>query len=146
MNARRVAKGVVGGALGLYALACLAGHFGYRALLYPAPPAGDLPIPGGARLVTLEAEDGVAVHALDFPNPAAARTVVYFHGNGEVVEQDAWMAERIVAQGYAVRLAEYRGYGRSRGADPTEAGLYADASAVLDDLDRKSPRLNSSHI
>jgi fermentation-respiration switch protein FrsA (DUF1100 family) len=118
----------------LYLLACIAGRFGYRALLYPAPRLADPSPPAGARLLELRASDGVAVHALSFASPGAAKTVVYFHGNGEVVDDDVWMAQRLVARGFAVTLAEYRGYGRSRGAGPSEDGLYADAAAVLDDL------------
>jgi fermentation-respiration switch protein FrsA (DUF1100 family) len=71
---------------------------------------------------------------MEFPNPAAARTVVYFHGNGEVVDDDVWVAERLVSLGFAVTLVEYRGYGRSSAAGPSEKGLCADATAVLDDL------------
>jgi hypothetical protein len=121
-------------ALGLYAFACLAGHLGYRRLLYPAPQVDDAPLPPGAHMLSLRAADGVAVHTMELGNPAQQRTVVYFHGNGEVIGNDFWIAEDVAAHGFAVSLVEYRGYGRSKGPAPTEAGIYADASAVLDDL------------
>jgi uncharacterized protein len=120
--------------VGLYAAACAVGHFGFRTILYPAPQVDDAPSPPGARLRELVAADGARVHAMEFVNPSAVQTVVYFHGNGEVIGDNIWMAQRLVARGFAVTLVEYRGYGRSRGSAPTEAGLYADATTVLDDL------------
>jgi pimeloyl-ACP methyl ester carboxylesterase len=72
-----------------------------------------------------------AYHAI---NPAA-KTVVYFHGNGEVVadylpEFPAWL----VRAGYNLLLAEYRGYGMSTG-QPALAGMLEDVSAILRSLD-----------
>jgi fermentation-respiration switch protein FrsA (DUF1100 family) len=125
---------VLAGVAQMYLLACVLGRVGYRFLLYPAPRTDDAPLPPGARVRELRAADGVRVHAIELPNPVSARTVVYFHGNGEVAGDDLWMAKSLVAQGFAVTLAEYRGYGRSSASSPSEAGLYADASAVLDDL------------
>ena len=69
-----------------------------------------------------------------------APTVVYFHGNGEVVADylpdfPAWITQA----GYNVLLAEYRGYGMSTGR-PALAGMLADVVPVLDSLnlpDRK---------
>jgi len=122
------------GITGLYTAACAAGAFGYRAILYPAPQVDHAVPPPGVKLLELRASDGVTVHALEFPNPSASRTVVYFHGNGEVIGDEIWMAQRIVAAGFSVVLVEYRGYGRSRGTTPSEDGLYADATAALDDL------------
>jgi hypothetical protein len=134
VSIKRVAWLVGGGLVPLYVLACLAGHVGYRSVLYPAPRTDDAPLPPGARLVELRSSDGVAVHAMELGSQNARRTVVYFHGNGEVIGDDIGMANALVARGFAVTLAEYRGYGRSVGTSPTEAGIYADATAVLDDL------------
>ncbi|MGO8998566.1 MAG: alpha/beta hydrolase, partial [Polyangiaceae bacterium] len=132
---RRAARLVAGGLAGLYGAASALGHLGYRVILYPARHVDDTPPPRGARLLELRAADGVLVHAMELPVPNAPMMVVYFHGNGEVIGDDVWMAERIAAQGLSVTLVEYRGYGRSYGAgSPSEDGLYADAEAVLDDL------------
>lgn len=126
---------------GLYALLCVGAHFGYRRVLYPAPQTDRASVPSGARLLELRAADGVPVHAMEFANPAATRHIVYFHGNGEVIGDSIWMAQGLVAQGFAVTLVEYRGYGRSAGlSQPTEDGLYADATAVLDDLAKRGVR------
>ena len=118
----------------LYAATCLLARLTYRKLLYPAPQVDIVPPPANARIVELRAADGVPVHAMAFETPGAMRTIVYFHGNGEVIGDDVWMADAFVARGFAATLVEYRGYGRSIGAQPTEQGLFADASAVLDDL------------
>jgi len=66
-------------------------------------------------------------------NPAA-KTVVYWHGNGEVVADyvpdfPAW----ITGAGYNLLLAEYRGYGRSTGR-PALVGMLEDVSVILQSL------------
>ena len=93
--------------LGTYALAAMAGHLSYRAFLYPAPTRDETPAAPGARIVELVASDGARVHAMEFPNPAAARTVVYFHGNGEVMSDEVWIAQRLVASGFASLSVSY---------------------------------------
>ena len=119
----------------VYLALCAVGRLGYRGLLYPAPQIDDATPPPGAQIVELRAADGVRVHAMRLANRSAKRTVVYFHGNGEVMGDNIRIANRLAACGFAITLVEYRGYGRSRGVGaPDERGLYADASAVLDDL------------
>jgi fermentation-respiration switch protein FrsA (DUF1100 family) len=69
-----------------------------------------------------------------------AKTVVYFHGNGEVVADylpdfPDWMARA----GYNCLLAEYRGYGMSTG-HPALAGMLEDVVPIIHSLnipDRK---------
>jgi len=62
-------------------------------------------------------------------NPAA-KTVIYFHGNGEIVADylpgfPDWLGQA----GYNVLLAEYRGYGMSTG-QPGLVGMLDDVSAI----------------
>jgi uncharacterized protein len=113
---------------------CILARLTYRRLLYPAAQTPAPPLTGAGVLRTVRARDGVAVHVLDFETPGAAWTVVHFHGNGETAGDGVDIAEQLAAMGMAVRLVEYRGYGVSAGPQPTEAGLYADAAAALDDL------------
>jgi hypothetical protein len=122
--------------LAVYVAVCLIARLGYRALLYPAPDDPAPIVPHGATMLTLRAADGAPVHALQFPPPDdQARTVVLFHGNGETIANGIDLAEDLGHRGFGVVLVEYRGYGVSRDAPrPSEAGLYADASAVLDML------------
>jgi pimeloyl-ACP methyl ester carboxylesterase len=65
---------------------------------------------------------------------ATAKTVVYFHGNGEVVADYVpdfpdWMAQA----GYNLLLAEYRGYGMSTGR-PALASMLADVERIIESL------------
>ena len=92
------------------------------------------PVPEGFALLTVDARDGVTVHALDLPGPPGARTVVHFHNNRDSAADGADLARGLRALGLGVLLVEYRGYGLSRGAEPSEEGLYDDAEAALDGL------------
>jgi pimeloyl-ACP methyl ester carboxylesterase len=121
-------------AFAAYALMVLAARLLHRRVLYQ-PPDDDAPkLPEGAALLTARAADGVTVNALEFDAPNATRTIVHFHGNAETVDANASLAREMRKRGYAVVLVEYRGYGRSKGTSPDEAGLYLDAAAVLDTL------------
>lgn len=117
-----------------YALLVGAARLLHRRVLYQPP--GDYPpaaeMPEGATLLTATAADGVAVNALEFAAPKAARTIVHFHGNAETVEANAFLGREMKKRGFAMVLVEYRGYGRSAGTSPNEEGLYLDAAAVLD--------------
>lgn len=88
----------------------------------------------------VEAADGsrLACH-YQVINPDA-KTVVYFHGNGEVVaDYLPDFPEWITRAGHNVLLAEYRGYGMSTG-HPSLAGMLEDVVPILHSLnipDRK---------
>ena len=61
-----------------------------------------------------------------------AKTIVFFHGNGETVSDFVpEFAPRVSALGYNCFLAEYRGYGMSTG-EPGFPELLEDVKAVLD--------------
>lgn len=107
-------------------------------ILYPAPMLEEAVSVEGAEEWSLRAGDGVAVHALHLASAGAARTLVVLHGNGELAEYRLEHARQLVRAGLSVVLVEYRGYGRARASGPpTEAGLYQDARAVLDELARR---------
>jgi fermentation-respiration switch protein FrsA (DUF1100 family) len=113
-------------------------------LLYPGTARDDVAPPPDARLATYTARDGAVVHALELDRPAASQTIVYFHGNGEVIGDDLSIAREMVREGFSVVLVEYRGYGVSRPGTPTEEGLYADAEAALDALAKRG--VDSKHV
>ena len=119
-----------------YLAVCTLACASYRTLLYPAPggvAAGPL-----AHRLSAKASDGVMAHAYDYTEPADAAVVVFFHGNGETAENGIDLASTLRSHGIGTVLPEYRGYGLSRDdAKPTESGLYADANAVLDALEKK---------
>jgi fermentation-respiration switch protein FrsA (DUF1100 family) len=83
---------------------------------------------------TFAARDGTIVRTLELDAPTGGRTIVYFHNNRETIENELEFARSLLARGYGVVLVEYRGYGNSRGAEPSEDGLYLDAEAALDML------------
>ena len=123
----------------VYLALCGAGRLGYRVLLYPAPPDPPFVPPAGAQLLSLHGDDGKLVVAARFPATREdARTLVLFHGNGETLGGRVPLAEDLVARGLGVVLTEYRGYGLAAASGPPdEAGLYRDASAILDALERE---------
>lgn len=93
--------------------------------------AGGLAIPPDFALITASAGDGIAVHALHLPATRPGWTVVHFHNNRDTAADGADLARALHARGFGVLLVEYRGYGLSGGAAPSEEGLYADAEAAL---------------
>lgn len=105
-----------------------------RRFIFPAHAAGVGRVPADVVLHRVTARDGAPVHALELPAPAGARTVVHFHNNRETADSRLDVASALHARGLGVLLVEYRGYGVSRGPEPSEAGLYADAEAALDIL------------
>jgi fermentation-respiration switch protein FrsA (DUF1100 family) len=66
-------------------------------------------------------------------NPA----LIFFHGNGEVIDFLPGQVTELRKQGIHVLLVEYPGYGRSEGS-PTEAGITAAAIAAFDALSTRS--------
>lgn len=105
-----------------------------RAYLFPVTEIASATTPTDFVRHRLVARDGVVVHAIELPGPAEARTVVHFHNNRETVESVVDFARAIRSRGLGVVLVEYRGYGASRGGEPSEEGLYLDAEAALDML------------
>lgn len=128
-------------AIGVVAL--IAG-FQRRLIYLPFPaevPAAADTLPA-AEEVTLHAEDGVALGAWylapEGRDPTAA--VLVANGNAGHRGLRAPLAERLAAEGLAVLLFDYRGYGGNDGA-PTESGLAKDARAAWEHLvsDRGHP-------
>jgi fermentation-respiration switch protein FrsA (DUF1100 family) len=103
-------------------------------LIYPVPPAQA--VPAGYAPIELRTDDGLTVVAGHRPARDGKPTVLFFHGNGMVWPEGAWLMEPLAAQGYGVLLAEYRGYNDNPGR-PSEQGLYRDARAALAWLERK---------
>ncbi len=83
---------------------------------------------------TLTERDGTRLTIWTAP-PArpGAPILVFFYGNGGTLSDFARIGETFLAQGYGVVLASYRGYSGNPGS-PSEAGVMADARAVLDSL------------
>lgn len=111
--------------------------FNQDRLLFPAPPFAQA-APAGFEPVALRAADGVATAALYLPGPEAGSPgIVFFHGNGSLALTETERALALRDAGFAVLLAEYRGYGGSEGA-PSEAGLVADGLAAFDWMQQRT--------
>ena len=112
-----------------------------RRFVFPAHRVDAPSAPPDAIAHALVARDGVAVHALELEGAPGGWVVVHFHNNRETVVHAMGAARGLSAFGIGVLLVEYRGYGASRDAEPSEQGLYLDAEAALDMLDRRgTPR------
>jgi fermentation-respiration switch protein FrsA (DUF1100 family) len=124
-------------AIGLYcsALAILAWQ--QRRFIYiPDRDHPTLPAAGvaHARSVTVRTDDGLDLLAwLASPASDVEPVVLYLHGNAGNLADRAQRFARLSRFGWGVLLLEYRGYGGNPG-DPSEAGLFADASAAYASL------------
>ena len=123
----------------LWAAPSVARHYVFPTYRVPAGEATD-----DAVVLTLTAKDGVPVHALELEGPPGAPVVVHFHNNSETASAPLALARELRARGLGVVLVEYRGYGMSRGPQPSEEGLYRDAEAALDMLSQRG--ITSSRI
>jgi fermentation-respiration switch protein FrsA (DUF1100 family) len=90
----------------------------------------------GAREVSLTTTDGLSLLSWYLPPREGRPVIVYFHGNGGNIGDRADRMQRFAGEGYGMLMVEYRGYGGNPGA-PTEAGLYEDAHAAGDFLERE---------
>jgi pimeloyl-ACP methyl ester carboxylesterase len=129
----------------LYAATCGVVAALYRKFLYPVPSRAAAPAPGDAKEIRALAGDGKPVIGFRFgpaPSDHPPLTIVFFHGNGEIAEDNFGLARDLASHGWAVVLPEYRGYGLSRAAGaPREGGLYEDAEAMIDSLGVPSDRI-----
>jgi uncharacterized protein len=124
----------------LYGAIVCALYFWQRRLLFR--PRQDRPEPGelaaqGVREVAVTTRDGLSLASWYLPPPDGRPVVLYCHGNGGHIGYRAGRLRRLADAGFGVLLLEYRGYGGNPGA-PTEAGLYADADAAMEFLERQS--------
>lgn len=113
---------------GLYLGLIVVGAYFQRDIIWPmsVEEEVDRPVPPDAEVVwkPVAGEEGDGVEAWFFPahttGDAPAPAVMFFHGNNEVMDHCLEFAERYPANGMAVLLVEYRGYGRSNGRPSME--------------------------
>ncbi|MGH8502163.1 MAG: alpha/beta hydrolase [Gammaproteobacteria bacterium] len=88
--------------------------------------------------------EGQKLHGWWIPG-ATEKVLLYLHGNGVNIGANAEHAARFQSLGMSVLLMDYRGYGRSNGAFPSEESVNADAKAMwqhlVEDRDIEPPNI-----
>lgn len=87
-----------------------------------APPSHDLMIP---------VEEKIAVGAGFHVGDPDGANILFFHGNGEIVEDYNDLGPLYTRMGVNFLAVDYRGYGRS-GGRPSVAAMMADGERILD--------------
>jgi len=106
-------------------------RFAYPYVLYPAPSDSGPVVPEGFELIKVEGAE-----FLYSPSEGDAKTIVYFHGNGETLNDITYIAQKYSSYGFGVVMMEYPGYGDLDG-DTTEETIYASADTVFDYLNEQ---------
>jgi fermentation-respiration switch protein FrsA (DUF1100 family) len=96
-------------------------------MFYPRPERSRAP--AGAEDLFIPVAAGVQLHTRLYPASVAFPTVLFFHGNGEVVADYDSIASVYHHFGLNLLVADYRGYGQS-GGRPSFTTMLADAHAV----------------
>jgi pimeloyl-ACP methyl ester carboxylesterase len=97
-------------------------------------PRGDTaPTPGNSDEIQVEVEPKTFIHIRRHPSPEARFSLLFFHGNGEIVSDYDNFSEVFSALGAELVMADFRGYGRSTGSPTLRASL-EDAHKIFDHL------------
>jgi fermentation-respiration switch protein FrsA (DUF1100 family) len=115
-----------------YVLVVAALYFGQRAMLYHPTALRIPPARAGmpeAQEVELETSDGETLVAWHVPPRGDKPVVIYFHGNGEIVQWRIVHHRALIRDGAGLLAVNFRGYGGSTGT-PSEDGLHRDAAAA----------------
>jgi len=102
-----------------------------RHLMYPAPRSAQEPVVAGGTLHRISGNADRTVYAFHVPPRTGFPTIVHFHGNAEVLADQAGFATQLSAEGFGVFAVEYPGYGLSRGNSPSEEAIYEDSETAL---------------
>lgn len=99
-------------------------------LFYPRP-ASNRQAPAGACDLNIPVAETVTVGARAYLAAPDAANILFFHGNGEIVEDYDDLGALYGEREINFLAVDYRGYGRSTGW-PTAAALLSDSCRVLD--------------
>jgi uncharacterized protein len=126
----------------IYLLLCVAMYFLQgRFIFAPAKAIEETPANFGLKFnevwlpISTSSPKPDRIHGWWMPAPSkTAKTLLYFHGNGVNIGANAEQAARFHDLGLSVFLFDYRGYGKSEGAFPSEKAVYVDARKAWDYL------------
>ncbi len=79
--------------------------------------------------IDIEVAEGVTLGCRFYGANLEGATILYFHGNGELVSDYDEISQQFIAQGFNFFMTTYRGYGWSTGT-PTVTAMYDDAEAL----------------
>src|SRR5688500_12337103 len=99
----------------------------HRTLFFPRAIASEAPAGAHDHFVDV---DGAALHLRIHAHASAVATVLFFHGNGEVIADYDHAARSFADAGASLAVVDYRGYGQSTGT-PTLRSIILDAHDVL---------------
>ena len=85
--------------------------------------------PKGAEDIFIKVENNCKIHVRLHRSLAAKFSIIFFHGNGEIVADYNGLAEYFLALGCELIVCDFRGYGRSEGT-PTLRSTLIDASTI----------------
>ncbi len=97
-------------------------------IFFPRPDWS--PVPDGAIDHYVRVAEGISVFCRFYPVSRQGPTILYFHGNGEVVCDHDWIARLYNEIGVNLFVADYRGYGSSGGV-PSFSNTASDAHIVF---------------
>jgi pimeloyl-ACP methyl ester carboxylesterase len=100
-------------------------------LFHPRPEMPDLNSNTDTIPLMIPVEKDIAVGACFHSAGKSAPTILFFHGNGEIVADYDNMGPLYTQLGINFLPVDYRGYGRSSG-EPTISGMMRDCHAILD--------------
>ena len=96
-------------------------------LFFPRPDCSETP--NNAEDIFVEVESNCKIHVRVFRSLAAKFSIIFFHGNGEVVADYNEIAGYFMELGCELIVCDFRGYGRSDG-NPTLRLALTDAAAI----------------
>ncbi len=100
------------------------------------PRADSSPVFAGSDEYYIDAGKDVRIHARCHPNPDAKLSLLFFHGNGEIVSDYDNLAQHFSSLGAELIIADFRGYGKSTGS-PTLRSTLEDAHVIFDYLKKE---------
>jgi fermentation-respiration switch protein FrsA (DUF1100 family) len=123
-------KRLMSSVLFIYVMFCVIVYFGADRLMFHPQVSSHQQVKGGIMLATV---DGERISALYRPLESSRYTVLYSHGNAEVLRDLDGVFAQLNGLGFSVFAYDYRGYGASEGK-PTEQNTYEDINAAFEYL------------
>ena len=99
-------------------------------LFHPRPESALFNPPTSAQELLIPVAPGVSIGGRFYAAGAEAPTLLFFHGNGEIVSDYEDLGPRYARQGLNFFPVDYRGYGRSTGT-PTVTAMMRDCQVIF---------------